>query len=274
MNRSHFLAEIKLNYHNTSYEGEFFIPKISEIKLRLGDLWSARWLLNQAKNEITKKNPNISKLEFLLDQLLETFNQVSLTEKENYQIAELHNKLALIFSNTQLEKQLFHWNMSLFWWPDYLEGLIGKGDTLGRLSNYKEGSLLILHAVELYPENVKSWVSACNYYRHIDPQWELAEPFCRKALAMDPDNLDAVSALTVVLLRRGNCQEAVKYGEVWIKLDQQNYWGWTNLGDAYWCLDELEQARLAYRQFIDLAPIEIQQQYRNASNNLAKKNNK
>ncbi|MDB6127240.1 MAG: cellulose synthase subunit BcsC, partial [Verrucomicrobia bacterium] len=121
---------------------------------------------------------------------------------------------------------------------------------------------LAQRATDLAPDSarawgVRAWVQASYLMRNFDyseHRIQETEAAARHALALDPDEVNALNALSQVYEKQGAPSEVEKLARRAIALDPKNFRARAHLGRALQDLGQIDEARMVLRQAVDIYP--------------------
>jgi TolB-like protein/cytochrome c-type biogenesis protein CcmH/NrfG len=109
-------------------------------------------------------------------------------------------------------------------------------------------------ALELEPELVEAHLSLCWHQMMHDWDWRGAEASVRRALALAPNNADALSGATMLSYNTGRLDESVALGRRAVEQDPLNAKTYTHLARPLAALGLLSEAEQGYRKALELSP--------------------
>jgi serine/threonine-protein kinase len=108
--------------------------------------------------------------------------------------------------------------------------------------------------LELEPELVEAHLSLCWHKMMHDWDWRGAEASVRRALALAPNNADALSGATMLSYNTGRLDESVALGRRAVEQDPLNAKTYTHLARPLAALGLLSEAEQGYRKALELSP--------------------
>jgi len=109
-------------------------------------------------------------------------------------------------------------------------------------------------ASALEPDLIEAQMSLCWYQMTHGWDWHDAEASIRRALALAPDNADALSAATMLSYNLGRLDESVAFGRRAVLQDPLNARSYTFLSRPLIALGLLAEAEQVHRKAIELSP--------------------
>jgi Tfp pilus assembly protein PilF len=206
---------------------------------------------------------NISDSLLVMDLLQSGSEQLSPNKSEKLQAAQVRSQLAESYLRSKQDQPaLAEWAEALEFEPDYLPALLGKGETLGRVGRIQEGAQTLLDAANLYPSDGSVWAALASFYLDDAAEPLVAARYAKVSIILDARNVQALRVLTIFSQSFSRCGDAVQYGERWVQVAPDDYWAWLELANASWSCGEHASASLAYNRFLELAPVDVREQYR------------
>lgn len=241
------------------YNPEYVEPLhgLSEAYFKLEEYQQALIYIRQAR-KLARGNYNIAALEgriytglgryedaeALFTQLLE---QQPYNREAVFGLAELHVAMG------NIENALNSYRSALESDPYNRRGLLSAALLYAAQNNFEAAGELIQTAVDTYPEDPVVHAIGAEYYLQSGLE-EKAESHAWQAVALDPENEDALAVLVQLLFRQERFTEAVDAVDRSIGLDRRNPLLWFLRGTAYWELDRNENALDSYYTALDLRP--------------------
>ena len=157
--------------------------------------------------------------------------------------------------------------------PDYAPAFAGLSAVYLEQANYGyinaiEGMVLSRsmseRAISLDPESADAWYSLSRIRYSYDWDWEGAEAAIRKALELEPGNVDVIVQSASLKVTLGFLDQAIELQERAITLDPLSFRPIWNLGKTLQGARKLEESEIAYRRLLTLNP-----QYSNGYGGLA-----
>ncbi|MDY7027715.1 MAG: tetratricopeptide repeat protein, partial [Spirochaetota bacterium] len=241
------------------YNPEYVEPLqgLSEAYFKLEEYQQSLIYIRQAR-KLARVNYNIAALEgriytglgryedaeALFTQLLE---QQPYNREAVFGLAELHVAMG------NIENALNSYRSALESDPYNRRGLLSAALLYAAQNNFEAAGELIQTAVDTYPEDPVVHAIGAEYYLQSGME-EKAESHAWQAVALDPENEDALAVLVQLLFRQERFTEAVDVVDRSIGLDRRNPLLWFLRGTAYWELDRNENALDSYYTALDLRP--------------------
>ncbi len=182
--------------------------------------------------------------EALFNRLLE---QQPYNQEVVFGLAELHVAMG------NIENALNNYRAALESDPFSRRGLLSAALLYAAQNNFEAAGELIQTAVDTYPEDAVVHAIGAEYYLQSGLE-EKAESHAWQAVALDPENEDALSVLITLLFRQERFSEAVDAVDRSIGLDRRNPLLWFLRGTAYWKLGRKENALDSFYTSLDLRP--------------------
>jgi TolB-like protein/DNA-binding winged helix-turn-helix (wHTH) protein/Flp pilus assembly protein TadD len=126
--------------------------------------------------------------------------------------------------------------------------------TLSDHERMDEGAVYLRRALAADPDNSSVLQALGEYYRRYQWRWADARSMLERALALDPNHIDAHLSYAYYLSGAGRCVEALQHSQAAIEIDPE--FGWRTLGvpRALKCLGRFEEADAAYRKALEHDP--------------------
>lgn len=162
-------------------------------------------------------------------------------------LAELH------VAQGNIENALNNYRTALESDPYNRRGLLSAALLYASQKRYDDAEELIQTAVDTYPEDAVVHSIASQYYLKSD-LYEKAENHAWQAVTLDPEHEEALAVLIDVLFRQSRYLEASDAVERSIGLDRRNPLLWYLRGQAFWNLNQKQNALESFYTALDLRP--------------------
>ena len=241
------------------YNSEYVKPLhgLAEAYFKLEEYEQALIYIKQAR-KFARSDLNIAALEGRIytglgryEEAEALFKQLLIQQPYNQEavfgLAELHVAMG------NIENALNNYRAALESDPYSRRGLLSAALLYAAKNNYQAAGELIQTAVDTYPEDPVVHAIGAEYYLKSGLD-EKAESHAWQAIALDPENEDALAVLITLLFRQERFAEAVDAVDRSIGLDRRNPLLWYLRGTAYWELGRKENALDSFYTALDLRP--------------------
>ncbi|MGC9313831.1 MAG: tetratricopeptide repeat protein, partial [Sediminispirochaetaceae bacterium] len=230
---------------------------LSEAYFKLEEYEQALIYIRQAR-KLSRSNYNIAALEGRIytglgryEDAEALFTQLLARQPYNreavFGLAELHVAMG------NIENALNSYRSALESDPYNRRGLLSAALLYAAQNNFDAAGDLIQTAVDTYPEDPVVHAIGAEYYLQSGLE-EKAESHAWQAVALDPENEDALAVLIHLLFRQERFTEAVDAVDRSIGLDRRDPLLWFLRGTAYWELGRKENALDSFYTALDLRP--------------------
>ena len=120
--------------------------------------------------------------------------------------------------------------------------------------DHERARQLAENALQLSPDLVDARATLASLYMLWDRDWAAAETEAQRALAIDPANVDALTAAGQLSLRLGHWGDAERQLRAALARDPLKTRAITSLGDVYFHTGRFAEAEAIHRKVLELAP--------------------
>lgn len=109
-----------------------------------------------------------------------------------------------------------------------------------------EAAVYLRRALASDPDNASALGALGEYYRRFEWRWDDAQALLQRALALDPNDVEAHLSYSYYLSGAGRCKEALEHARAAVEIDPE--FGWRTLGvpRALKCLGRYEESDAGY----------------------------
>jgi TolB-like protein len=122
------------------------------------------------------------------------------------------------------------------------------------IEGYERARRLLVHALELSPENAAAHARLQYFYWAFDWDWAAAEAEGKIARELDPHDPDVLLAASMLSVGLGQWDAAEKSLKESLALDPQNAWTIWNLGNTYYLAGRFADSEAINRKLLALHP--------------------
>jgi serine/threonine-protein kinase len=119
-----------------------------------------------------------------------------------------------------------------------------------------------LKAIQLDEQLAETHLSLAAIYQHYDWDWTGAERECRRALELDPGNLNVHTEYAYLLMHLGRLDEAIREGQIIVQLDPVSSSARSALGRFLYRAHRYDEALPHLLRAVELEPQSLTPNYR------------
>lgn len=170
-----------------------------------------------------------------------------------------------------LKRAIEYFEHSIALAPDYAAPYAGLSDTwlargLTGTIDFKEteapARAAALKAIELDEQLAEPHLSLASIKQHYDWDWTGAERECRRALELDPGNLNVHTEYAYLLMHMGRLDEAIREGQIIVQLDPVSSSARSALGRFLYRAHRYDEALPHLLRAVELEPQSLTPNYR------------